>query len=241
MKISLVIPAYNESRRLSPFLSSITKFYQRHQNDLREVIIVDDGSSDNTVEISQSFQRRLPILRIVQHDKNRGKGAAVRTGVLAARGDAIVFMDADGATPIEELPKMITALARGDVAVGNRWLRGAITERHSSLRRLSGWAYRTYMRLFGLGKIDTMCGFKGYRLNAARDLFGTLLSERWLFDTEVAYKAVKRGYHIINFPIRWTSKDGSKLGTFTLLKSAFQIWPLLRKVKKLETSNSSRT
>jgi len=238
MKASLIIPAYNEEQRLGGFFNDVAKYLQRHQNQVREIILVDDGSSDQTVRIAESYQRRLTALRILKHAKNRGKGAAVQTGVQAARGDVIVFMDADGATDISELPKMLNALGNADIAVGNRWMPGAQTDRGSSLRRLSGWVYRTYMRLFGLGKIDTMCGFKGYQRPVAKKLFRHLIAERWLFDTEIAYKAVRGNYRITNFPIRWVSKDGSKLDTKTLLKTAFQIWPLIKQIRDQENTAS---
>jgi dolichyl-phosphate beta-glucosyltransferase len=237
MKISIVIPAYNEERRLDGFLNSIASYLNRHRKEVSEIIIIDDGSKDDTVAVAEKYRRRIPILRVLKHKKNRGKGAAVQTGVMGAKGDYIIFMDADGATDIGELPKMLAALLEADVGVGNRWMRGAKTQRHSTLRKLAGWTYRTYMRLFRLGKIDTMCGFKGYRRAAARDLFKNLLEERWLFDTEIAYKAVKRGYKIKNFPIRWESKDGSKLPTKTLIKSAFQIWPLVRRIRRQEAGS----
>ena len=233
MKISLVIPAYNEAKRIGPFLNSIADYYRNHQSEIREVIVVDDGSSDGTVKIVEKFSRRLP-LRVILHNQNRGKGAAVQTGILASRGDAAVFMDADGATPIGELPKMTKSLEEAEVAIGNRWMAGAKTERHSLLRSLSGWVYRNYMGLFGLRGIDTMCGFKGYRQPVARHLFKNLVSSGWLFDTEVAFKTIYHGYSVVNFPIRWTSQDGSKLSTRALVKSAFGIWPLIRRIKKTE-------
>lgn len=233
MKVSLVIPAYNEEERLRPFLDSIAKYALRHRQELREVIVVDDGSKDKTAAVAESFKVRIPGLKVIKQQPNQGKGAAVRAGVLAARGDQIVFMDADGATAITELPKMIDTLSDAEVAVGNRWMRGAKTQRHSRLRRFSGWLYRTYMRIF-VGPVDTMCGFKGYQKDIARSLFQNQIEARWLFDTEIAYRARLRGYKVVNFPIRWESKDGSKLNTFTLIKSAIQIWPLLRKVKKQE-------
>jgi dolichyl-phosphate beta-glucosyltransferase len=238
MKISLVIPAYNEAQRLGPFLREVAAYVQRHRGDFREVIVVNDGSKDNTVAVAEKYRQSLPILRILNVTKNRGKGAAIRAGVLAARGDVVVFMDADGATPIGEMPKMIRALEQGDIGVGNRWMKGARTERHSPLRRLSGWIYRTYMRLFGLGRVDTMCGFKGYRQATARELFQDLLEERWLFDTEIAYKARRRGLTVINFPIRWESKDGSKLSTKTLIASAWRVTPLIRAVKRQERART---
>jgi len=231
MKTSLIIPAYNEAKRLRPFLISISKYYQRHSQDIHEIILVDDGSSDQTLKIANKFKSRLPILKTIARSKNQGKGAAVRAGVLAAKGDQVVFMDADGATDISELPKMIQALRSSDIAVGNRWMPGAQTQRHSSLRALSGWLYRVYMKLFGLGQIDTMCGFKGYQKPVARKLFKDLIENRWLFDTEVAYKSIRLGFKTTNFPIRWESKDGSKLTTRTLIKSALSIWPLIRKIK----------
>lgn len=228
MTTSLIIPAYNEEKRLGIFLQSVVD-YLNQQQDINEIIVVDDGSIDATVSVAEKFSHRLP-LRILKHAINKGKGAAVRTGVMDARSDYVIFMDADGATPITEFPKMTDTLKEAQVAIGNRWMAGSQTQRHSSLRKLSGFIYRQYMGLFGLGQIDTMCGFKGYHSAVARKLFSNLQEERWLFDAEIAYKAVRSGHTIKNFPITWESKDGSKLDTKTLIKTAFQIWPLIRKI-----------
>lgn len=232
MKISLIIPAYNEEKRLKPFLESIAAYCVTHVNDFAEIIVVDDGSKDTTSTVAGNFKTSIPFLKVIKLAQNQGKGAAVQAGVMAAQGDHVVFMDADGATDITELPKMISALKTSDIAIGNRWIEGSVTERHSILRKLAGWVYRTYLRLFGLGKIDTMCGFKGYQKNIAVELFKNLQEKRWLFDTEIAYKAVRKGYSITNFPILWESKDGSKLSGSDLLKSAWQIWPLIERLKK---------
>lgn len=232
MNISLIIPAYNEEKRLGLFLDSIAAYTRNNPNQVGEVIIVDDGSHDSTVAVAEKYKNSIAGLRVIKHEKNQGKGAAVRSGVMAATGDYVVFMDADGATDIDQLPKMLTALQQADAAVGNRWMAGAQTHRSSPLRHLAGWTYRNYMGLFGVYDVDTMCGFKGYRRDIARNLFSNLLEERWLFDTEVAYKAIQRGYKVKNFPIRWESKEGSKLSTADLLKSALNIWPLIQRIKK---------
>lgn len=231
MTTSLIIPAYNEEKRLGQFLRTIHNFTKTNPDVLNEIIIVDDGSTDRTVDVTEQFQTNLPILTILKHPTNQGKGAAVRTGVLAASSHHIVFMDADGATPITELPKMVSALQSNDIGIGNRWMAGANTERHSPLRQFSGWIYRTYMTWFGLGAIDTMCGFKGYRHAIAKKLFANLQEKRWLFDTEIAYRSVQASYTIKNFPISWESKDGSKLDTTTLIKTAFAIYPLIKRIK----------
>lgn len=239
MATSLIIPAYNEEKRLGPFLESVSRYLRERPGEVSEIFVVDDGSRDQTASVARAYQQRLP-LRVLVHEQNRGKGAAVQTGVMAATGDYIVFIDADGATGIAELPKMVKALSQAQIGIGNRWMKGAIAERSSQLRRLAGWVYRQYLRLFGLGDIDTMCGFKGYHRDIARTLFSNLQEERWLFDTEIAYRARQSGFGIKNIPISWESKDGSKLDTSTLLKSAFQIWPLIRKLKR-QRNNATRS
>lgn len=232
MKLSIVIPAYNEEKRLPPFLESVITYSHGMPGQIHEIIVVDDGSSDATAAIVQARQAQEPILRLIQQPKNMGKGAAIKRGVMEAAGDYIVFIDADGATQIDQLPKMIEALQSADVAVGNRWLQGANVHRSTVFRHISGWLNKTYMSLFGLGSIDTMCGFKGYKAEVARDLFKNLLENRWLFDTEIAYKAVRKDYTIKNFPITWRSIDGSKLDTMTLITSGMAIFPLILKINK---------
>lgn len=230
--VSLVIPAYNEEKRLPGFLDTVIEYAQQHPQHIAEVLIVDDGSKDATHSIATAYADKLPGGKVLQHEKNRGKGAAVQTGVLAATAEYIVFIDADGATPVHELPKMVEALASAQIAVGNRWMKDSQAHRSTWLRHLAGWVYKTYMAMFGLGGIDTMCGFKGYHRAVAQDLFKNLVDQRWLFDTEIAYKAVRKKYSIKNFPIEWESKEGSKLSSFDLFKSALGIWPLIQKIKK---------
>ena len=235
--ISLVIPAYNEEKRIVPFLASIAAYAATHPHAITEVIVVDDGSTDATLPVATQAGSSIPGSALISQHQNMGKGAAVKTGVMAATSDYIVFMDADGATDINQLPKMTAALDGYDIAIGSRWLDGSVMERHSWLRSLSGYMNRAYMKLFGFGDIDTMCGFKGYKAAIARDLYNDLQEHRWLFDTEIAYRALCRKYSIHNFPIAWESKDGSKLSTATLIASAFSIFPLMMSIKKQERSH----
>ncbi|MDP3685669.1 MAG: glycosyltransferase family 2 protein [bacterium] len=229
MTVSLIIPAYNEEGRLPAFLEDLATFQRsarlpdgQARCPLTEVLVVDDGSSDRTAAVAHLFEDLLP-LRVTQLPSNRGKGAAVRKGVFESRGDAIIFMDADGATAPAELPKLLAALERAPIAVGNRWMPESRVDGREPFRAVSGWIYRAYVDLFGLRGIDTMCGFKGFRRDAAHKLFATLREERWLFDTEVMLRARRQGYAIEHVPIRWVSKHGSKLNLPALIRSSFQI------------------
>lgn len=223
MTVSLIIPAYNEEGRLPTFLEDLATFFREAPpKTFTEVVVVDDGSTDRTSAVAETFTARLP-LRVIRLAGNRGKGAAVRTGVLQTRSDAIVFMDADGATAPAELPKLLAALERAPIAVGNRWLSESRVEGRDPFRAFSGWIYRTYVGFFGLRGIDTMCGFKGFRSDVARVLFESLREERWLFDTEIMLRARRRGYAMETVPIHWTSKHGSKLNLSALIRSTFHI------------------
>lgn len=225
MSVSLIIPAYNEEKRLPAFLRELTLFHADHALALTEVLVVDDGSSDGTTRAAASFAGALP-LRVIRLPRNHGKGAAVQAGVGEATSDMIIFMDADGATGPAEIPKLTAALARAPIAVGNRWMTGSLVAEREIFRAFSGRVYRTYVGLFGLKSIDTMCGFKGFRRAVARELFAHLHDERWLFDTEIMLRARLRGLPIENVPIAWTSKHGSKLRPSVLVQSCLQI-PLL--------------
>lgn len=222
MRASLIIPAYNEEGRLPAFLRELSAFHQRHPNLLDEVLVVDDGSADRTSEVARSFADQLP-LKVMRFPNNRGKGAAVRAGVLEARGETVIFMDADGATSPDEIPNIVRALEHAPIAVGNRWMPGSRVADREPFRAFSGWVNRTYVGLFGLREVDTMCGFKGFRRDVARALFDHLYSERWLFDTEIMLRARRRGVPMTHVPIAWTSKHGSKLRPAVLLRSFFVI------------------
>ncbi len=232
MSLTIVVPAYNESKRILPFLAELRNFINANRDLEIKVTIVNDGSTDNSLEIVNDFIRDDIHFAVLSYEKNRGKGAAVQYGVKDADSDFIIFMDADGATRPTEIPKMLQNLKNADIAIGNRWLAESKVEKRTFLRQLSSWVYRNYMRLFSLGGIDTMCGFKGFRKDVAKKLFANLFDERWLFDTEICYKAKRMKYKIVNFPINWESKQGSKLKSSTIIKSFFAIPILIWQVKK---------
>lgn len=231
VRLSLIIPAYNEEGRLGAFLDDLARCQSRFGYFLQEILVVDDGSTDHTAALTETHARRLP-LTILRLPTNRGKGAAVRTGIFAATSEAVVFMDADGATPPDALAAMSHALEAFPIVVGNRWIVGSTVSDREPLRALSGWVYRTYVGLFGLRGIDTMCGFKGFHRQVARSLFVSLLHERWLFDTEVMLRARHHKIPIGSVPISWTSKHGSKLQPSVLAKALFEIPFLAWKVAR---------
>jgi dolichyl-phosphate beta-glucosyltransferase len=215
--LSLVIPAYNEARRLPPYLASIRVYLDRAYAGGYEVLVVDDGSSDDLSEIIGRLAADWPQLRCIRHPENRGKGAAVRTGMLAARGELLLFADADGATPIDEEARLAAAIRAGaDLAVGSRLLSDAEHRcRRPWFRRLAGWTFAaTARRLLRLPVRDTQCGFKMFRREAGQMIFAAAVEPRFLFDLEVLSLAQRFGYRIVEIPINWTEVPG---GQFSLV------------------------
>lgn len=226
MTTTLIIPAYNEEERLPRFLDDLVRLRRNAPDILTEILLVDDGSTDNTASVAERARDRLPNLRVIRQPRNIGKGRAVQRGVREARSDAMVFMDADGATEASELPKLLNLLRRHPIVSGHRWMAGSSVRGQTPLRSLSSRIIMATMSLFGLGDVDTMCGFKGFRRNVAERLFSPLLEPRWLFDQEVLFRARLLGIPIVSVPITWTSKRGSKVRLSTLVTSAIAL-PLL--------------
>src|SRR5579859_1144421 len=187
MTYSIIIPAYNECDRLAASLDAILRFVaeQRWQ---AEVLVVNDGSRDRTAEIVLEYARRDARVHLLENPGNRGKGYSVRNGMKQARGDLLLFTDADLSSPITEAKKLFAALEAGaDVAIGSRWLDPATqTERQSRFRQLAGRSFNLLLRLvLGLRYKDTQCGFKAFTAQAARQIFPRQRIERWGFDPEI--------------------------------------------------------
>ena len=212
-RYSIVIPAYNESERLGASLEKVLSYVHAHNLDA-EIIVVDDGSRDNTAEIIRSFAAKDPMLRLVENPGNRGKGYSVRNGVLNARGRIILFSDADLSSPIEEATKLFEALEGGaDIAIGSRWLRAETqTQRQPLHRQLVGRIFNLMLRLtLGLQFADTQCGFKAFKQPAAQALFPLQRIERWGFDPEILFLARKLKFNVKEVPVAWGHSGGTRI------------------------------
>lgn len=235
--ISLIVPAYNEARRLPPYLETIHPYLSEQFGEDFEVIVVDDGSNDGLAETLRGKSCHWPQLKVIQHAENRGKGAAVRTGMLAAKGELLLFADADGATPIEEERRLRAAIGAGaDVAVGSRLVDGTDVARQRSWpRALIGRAFAAVARrLFGLRVRDTQCGFKMFRGEAGRRLFGLVEETGYLFDLELLTLADKLGCRVAEVPINWSDVPDSRLSMLREWRRIVAgLWRLRRRRAKL--------
>lgn len=216
LSLSIVIPAYNEERRLPGTLDAVLKYLHSRQWVFVEVIVVDDGSSDRTAQIVRDRAQADPIVRLVQNPGNQGKGYAVRNGMREARGKWILFSDADLSAPIEELEKLIAAARKenAEVAIGSRALdRSLIGVHQPALREWSGRFFNLFMRILtGLPFADTQCGFKLYSAGAARQIFERQRLTGFGFDVEDLFLARKLGCRTVEVPVRWSDVAGTKVG-----------------------------
>jgi dolichyl-phosphate beta-glucosyltransferase len=213
MNYSIVIPAYNEGQRLRATLEKVLGYVRRQGWDA-EVIVVNDGSRDNTAEIVREFAEKDSLLRLVENPGNRGKGYSVRNGMLKARGEVVLFSDADLSSPIEEMPKLLDALARGaDIAIGSRWLKVELqTQRQSLHRQLFGRVFNLLLRIIlGLKFKDTQCGFKAFTRRAAQTILPLQRIERWGFDPEILFLARKFGFRVEEVPVLWGHSGGTRI------------------------------
>ena len=212
-QLSIVIPAYNESARIEATLARVLECVETRHWDA-EILVVDDGSTDNTVAIVQQWMARHRQLHLVKNPGNRGKGYSVRNGLLQAAGEIVMFTDADLSAPIEEAVRLIEALDAGaDVAIGSRWLDKQKQTVHQPLyRRFFGRCFNGVTRkVMGLPFKDTQWGFKAFRRNAAQTIFRLQTIERWGFDPEILFIARKLKYTIAEVPVTWGHDERSRI------------------------------
>ncbi len=210
---SLIIPAYNEGARIGATLEKVLAYVDKQGWDA-EVIAVDDGSRDSTVEIIRGYAEKNLHLRLLQNPGNRGKGYSVRNGMLHAQGELLLFSDADLSAPIEEADKLFGAIAGGaDIAIGSRWLRRDLqTQRQPFYRQIFGRVFNLLLRItLGLTYKDTQCGFKAFTRDAAEKIFPLQKIERWGFDPELLYLARKLKFKVAEVPVEWAHSEGTRI------------------------------
>lgn len=203
--LTIVVPAYQEERRIASGLTSIFA-YLRTKAYRYEVLVVEDGSSDHTWQVLKDFQEHEPSLRIVRHERNCGKGAAVRTGMQLAESTYALIADADGSTPIVEIEKLFLEIQKGsDIAIGSRYLPGSVLLRKQPFtRRAMGRIGNLLFRIiFGLRYTDTRCGFKLFSETARKSIFSLQQLERWGFDTEILVIAKQLDFRVVEVPVQW--------------------------------------
>ncbi len=231
--LSIVIPAYNEEWRLPPYLLEIETYF-RHQGryDQIEIIVADDGSQDRTSTIVESFQQKGFPVHLIRLPANRGKGYAVRTGMLSARGKLCLVADADGATPIHEVAKLEEQINQGaHIAIGSRALYDPTCVLHVRWhRKYLGRIFHLFVRALGVrGLTDTQCGFKLFRHCIAHNLFSALQLHRYGYDVELLFLAQRRGYRVAEVAVNWTDRPGSKVRVLNDgIRMLWDLWTVRR-------------
>ncbi|MGH9664809.1 MAG: dolichyl-phosphate beta-glucosyltransferase [Bryobacteraceae bacterium] len=227
--LSIVIPAYNEEKRLPATLDAILAYLSRQTFSPLEVIVVDDGSRDKTVEVVERYRSTHPVVRLLQNPRNRGKGYAVRHGMLEAVNEWVLFSDADLSAPIGELAKLLSAAneRKADVAIGSRALdRSLVAVHQPALREWSGRCFNWLMRVVtGLPFRDTQCGFKLYRGGAARKIYSRQVLDGFSFDVEDLVIARSLGIPAVEVAVRWSNSEGTKVSA---LQGLWSFLDLLR-------------
>ncbi|RZK41432.1 MAG: glycosyltransferase family 2 protein [Hymenobacter sp.] len=230
--LSFLIPAYNESARLGATLGQVLA-YLHEQPYASEVLVIDDGSTDNTVAVAEEYfatHQGQVATRVLSYAPNRGKGYAVRQGLLAARGAVAIFSDADLSTPVEEVPAVLEPIMNGayDVVFGSRALDNSLIGQHQPwLREQSGRFFNRVVRLLtGLPYADTQCGFKAFRLDVCRPVVEGARLDRFGFDVELLFIAHRAGLRLREQPVRWNDAAGSKVGVLNGLHGFRELWSL---------------
>lgn len=212
-KYSIVIPAYNESARIPATLEAVIDCIRAH-NWSAEVLVVNDGSTDNTADVVRQFAAKAPEIRMIDNPGNHGKGYSVRNGCLQALGEVVMFTDSDLSAPIMEADRLFDAIAAGaDIAIGSRWLEvDRQTQRQPLYRQFFGRCFNLVTRaVMRLPFADTQCGFKAFTRNAAQTVFQLQTIEGWGFDPEILFIALKRGMRVKEVPVTWAHDERTRM------------------------------
>lgn len=225
--LSLIIPAYNEAERLPQTLPPVFDFLET-QPYVFEIIIVNNNSSDNTRQIALEYATSRPYVRVID-ELAQGKGAAVRTGMLAATGDYLFMADADFSMPVEEVTKFLPPqLSQYDVAIGSREAPGAIRYNEPQYRHFMGRVFNFYVKTLAIpGFEDTQCGFKCFRREVAWDILPYQSIDGWAFDVELLFIALRRDYRVVEVPVQWYYGENSRVSpirdTINMIREVLRI------------------
>lgn len=220
MDLSIVIPAYNEAERIGRTLEAVEVFRASFGRPM-EMVVVNDGSRDATVSIVEEFRRTHPWVRLLTNERNLGKGGSLRRGMLEAEGEVVLFMDADLSVPLSDLPPMLGAMRAGDypVAIGSRRVPGSVLVRRQPwLRESMGRVFTALARMLLHPEIvDFTCGFKAFRKREAREIFSRQERSDWVFDAEILHLARLLGYRVLQHPVHWEHREGSRVRLFRVV------------------------
>lgn len=250
IQLSIIIPAYKEAERIGTNLLEIKKYLEAKKTSY-EILVVVDGSPDNTAEIARGYGEQIDHLRVIDNLENHGKGYVVRQGLLEAKGEYRVFLDADGSTSIMHMDRALELLENGvDVVVGSRDIEGAYIQVHQPrVREMMGnagnWLIRIVLGLWSYP--DTQCGFKVLRARAADAIASRMVVDRFGFDFELIILAHKLGFNIKQMPVRWLNEEGTTVGLtgpngfiqvlIDLFKTRFRLWGRKYKISEFKKQN----
>ena len=235
IKLSIVIPAYNEEDRIIPALEESIKYLEKQDYD-SEILVVSDGSTDNTIKVAESFAQKTRVkIKALEYHPNKGKGYAVAYGMTRATGERVLFMDADYAVPINEVEKPMALIDKGfDIAIASRKIDGSVVSQHQNLlRELSAKLYTFLQNTYlGFSYPDTQCGFKMFTAKATKNLFSRQKLNSVIFDAEILWLAKNMHYKTAQFPVKWSHIEDSRIQYDSIGKSLF-IFKELFSIKKL--------
>ncbi len=236
--ISIIVPAYEEQARLGDSVERILAYIEREKLSA-ELIVVDDGSKDKTVETGEAAALAFPdtLTKVIRYEANRGKGYAVKIGLFAARADIAVFSDADLSTPIDELPKLVEPIQKGefDVTFGSRAIDRSLIGTRQPWRREQGGRLMNLVikTMSGLPFADTQCGFKAFNMKKFRPLLETMTIDRFGFDVEFLFVAARHKLRLKEIPVRWNNVEGSKVSVFRDTRRMFtELMQIRRNAKR---------
>lgn len=233
VKYSVIIPAYNEADTVSRAVRETAAVFG-DLGETYEILLVDDGSTDATRVVVESLKAEIPSLRVIAHEVNRGKGAAVRTGVMCSAGEALLFLDCDLAVRPSEAPAFIKAIGENEIVIGSRRHPDAVIAKRQPWYRV---AYGRLINFFirktlRLPHYDTQCGFKMFRAAAAKEVFASSGESRWLFDVEIIMRAHAAGFKVGELPVTWHNNENSRVRISEVIRDLGYLWRLKNGIGK---------